>query len=108
MELPNPPATQPAKDASIGESIIAPHSAAAFATANDTKFDEMIKQYHLDPEGKTHATWDFLDFATTRTWEDLASLDELKVVGFAKEFDTWEDGFVKVFDEMRRSKIIPS
>jgi hypothetical protein len=107
MGLPQPPADEAPDGNKIGKEVVLLHSAAKFAQENQKAIEDWVQKYDLDSAAPDYATWDFLDFATGRTWSDLASLDEAKSVGWTEECDTWEAGFKAVFDEMRKDKVIP-
>ena len=107
MEPPGPPSDKVPAGAHFGSEVVSLHSVTESAKSNKQGIDEMYEQYGLDPAGKDHATWDFLDFTTCRTWADKASLEKLKGIGYDSNFDTWEDGFKAVFDGMRKDKVIP-
>jgi hypothetical protein len=104
--LTTPAAAAAPLNTEVGKDIVALHSAETFASTYDEAMDAMIENNGLDRASKDHVTWAFLDFATTRTWSDLGSLDEARRIGFSQNFDTWEDGFKAVFDAMRESKLI--
>jgi hypothetical protein len=107
VSLPNPPADEAPDANAIGKKVVLLHSSAEFAKQNKSAIESWVKKHDLDPSAAEYATWDFLDFATARTWSDLASLDEAKSVGWTEECDTWEQGFKAVFDAMCRDKMIP-
>lgn len=107
LNLANPPADEAPDANAIGKEVVLLHSSADFAKQNKSAIESWVKKHDLDPSAAEYATWDFLDFATARTWSDLASLDEAKSVGWTEECDTWEQGFKAVFDAMRRDKMIP-
>ncbi|KAJ9099717.1 hypothetical protein QFC20_005595 [Naganishia adeliensis] len=107
LNLPNPPADEAPDANAIGKEVVLLHSSADFGKQNKSAIESWVKKHDLDPSAAEYATWDFLDFATARTWSDLASLDEAKSVGWTEQCDTWEQGFKAVFDAMRRDKMIP-
>ncbi|KAI5454809.1 hypothetical protein NCC49_003691 [Naganishia albida] len=107
LSLSTPPADEAPDANAIGKQVVLLHSAAEFAKQNQSAIKSWVQKHDLDPSAAEYATWDFLDFATARTWSDLGALDEAKSVGWTEECDTWEDGFKAVFDAMRSDKMIP-
>ncbi|TIB98997.1 hypothetical protein E3Q17_02789 [Wallemia mellicola] len=81
------------------------HSVQKWAEENKDKFGGIIKKYNLDPQAYEHATWAFLDGATSRTWPDQGSLDAAREIGWNKSIDSYEDGYKAAFcDSCRRKK----
>ena len=107
MKLPSPPSDKVPAGAHVGSEVVTLHPVTELVKNNEQGIDQMYEQYSLDLAGKDHATWDFLEFTTCRTWADKASLEKLKGIGYDSNFDTWEDGFKAVFDGMRKDKVIP-
>lgn len=107
LSLPSPPADDPPDPSKIGKEVVLLHSSAGFAQRHSHDVEGYVRDNKLDPAAIKYATWDFLDFATSRTWSDLASLDAARSVGWTQDNDTWEEGFKPVFEAMRRDNIIP-
>ncbi|KAJ9104750.1 hypothetical protein QFC19_003891 [Naganishia cerealis] len=107
LSLDSPPAGDAPDPSKIGKEVVLLHSSAEFAQQNESAIDEYSKKHDLDPSASKYATWEFLDFATSRTWSDQGSLDAARSVGWTKDSDIWGQGFKPVFDAMREDKIIP-
>ena len=84
------------------------HSAAEWAASHEADFARLVKDQQLDPDAFKYATWDFLDFATARTWPDVATMDEARSIGWGTTVDTFEEGFKPVFEQLKAARIIPS
>ncbi|GAA5992475.1 hypothetical protein JCM10908_000836 [Rhodotorula pacifica] len=95
-------------DKKAGEDVVTPHSAADWAKSHESDFARLVKEHQLDPDSFKYATWDFLDFATARTWPDVATMDEARSIGWETRVDTFEEGFRPVFEKLREEKIIPA
>ncbi|GEM11724.1 NAD dependent oxidoreductase [Rhodotorula toruloides] len=108
VKLASPPADEPPSSANIGVDVVNLHSAAAWAKKHKSDLEKLVKEKNLDSDALKYATWDFLDFATSRTWKDRATLDEASLIGWTKSVDSFEDGFKPVFEELKRLKVIPA
>ncbi|GAA6013343.1 hypothetical protein JCM8202_003114 [Rhodotorula sphaerocarpa] len=93
---------------SPGVDVAIVNSAAEWASHHSDDFSKLVREKNLDPHAFDYATWDFLDFATARTWKDVATLDEAHSIGWDRKIDTFEDGFKPVFEKLKAAKIIPS
>ncbi|TKA55058.1 hypothetical protein B0A53_02533 [Rhodotorula sp. CCFEE 5036] len=91
-----------------GEDIALVHSAAEWAASHEADFARLVKAQQLDPDAFKYATWDFLDFATARTWPDVATMDEARSIGWDTTVDTFEEGFKPVFQQLKAARIISS
>lgn len=74
LDFDNPPASDRSKDqqVEIGESVITLPPAAEWFDQNKSD---------IDPKSYDHATWDSLDFGTSRTWRDEASMSSERQIG---------------------------
>ncbi|BGP13469.1 hypothetical protein JCM10213_001793 [Rhodosporidiobolus nylandii] len=107
LELASPPADDVPAGKTVGKDVVAVHPSAEWAAQQGSAFDSLVSTHGLSKDAYAYATWDFLDFATARTWPDIASLDAAREIGWAKEVDTFEQGFVAVFEELKKMKVIP-
>ncbi|BGP06289.1 hypothetical protein JCM10049v2_002110 [Rhodotorula toruloides] len=108
VKLASPPADDPPSSANIGSDVVNLHSVPQWAEKYKSDLEKLVKEKDLDPDALKYATWDFLDFATSRTWKDRATLDEARSIGWTKMVDSFEDGFKPVFEELKRLKVIPA
>ncbi|TIB95031.1 NAD(P)-binding protein [Wallemia mellicola] len=83
------------------------HSVQKWAEENKDKFGAIVKKYNLDPKAYEHATWPFLDGATSRTWPDKGNLDAARSIGWKKTIDSFEDGYKAAFDKLKQYNVIP-
>ncbi|KAK1924580.1 NAD(P)-binding protein [Papiliotrema laurentii] len=105
LEYDDPPkATQAISDPP--EQVIALHSVDQWAKDQGNKFPEIAKKLGIDSSVFDYATWDFVDFATSRTWKDVGSLERAKQAGWKNEVDVWE-GYKAVFDRLKELGVVP-
>ncbi|BGP46311.1 hypothetical protein JCM10450v2_002153 [Rhodotorula kratochvilovae] len=107
VPLASPPADLAPSDAVAGSSVAIVHPSTEWAFSHSKELQQWVKAHDLDPRALDYATWDFLDFATARTWADIATLDEARSIGWDKSVDTFEEGYRKVFDQLKKAKVIP-
>ena len=84
------------------------HSAAEWAASHEADFARLVEAQQFDPDAFKYATWDFLDFATARTWPDVVTMDEARSIGWDTTVDTFEEGFKPVFQQLKAARIISS
>lgn len=85
--------------------IVAPHSAAKWAEDNKDKLEDVAKKLNIDPKAFEYATWDFLDFTTSRTWKDQASIKRLRDFQWVEDVPVWE-GYKATFDDLKNFGVI--
>jgi hypothetical protein len=107
VSLASPPADEPGKPFRERTDMVTMHSTAEWAKQNQSKFPEIANKLGLDPKVFEYATWDFIDFALSRTWPDIGSLDRARRVGWDRTVDSFEEGYKPVFDELKKLGIIP-
>ncbi|GAA6034193.1 hypothetical protein JCM8097_003773 [Rhodosporidiobolus ruineniae] len=108
VSLPSPPADSAPSNKKIGSDIVLLHPSESWAASHASTFSALTEKHDLNPDAfSKFATWSFLDFATGRTWADVASMDAAREIGWTEEVDTFES-FVKVFEQLKKLKIIPA
>jgi hypothetical protein len=85
--------------------IISSHSAAKWAEDNKDKLGDVAKKLGIDKKVFDYATWDFLDFATSRTWKDQASIKRLRDFQWMEDVPVWE-GYKTTFDDLKKYGVI--
>lgn len=85
--------------------VIADHSAAKWAEENRDKFGDVAQKLNIDSKAFEYATWDFLDFATARTWRDEASIKRLRDFQWVEDVPVWE-GYKATFDDLKKFGVI--
>ncbi|GAA5874724.1 hypothetical protein JCM8547_005194 [Rhodosporidiobolus lusitaniae] len=108
VPLPSPLADDLPSDKTAGEDVAMVHSASEWASQHSSDFDFLVQSHGLQEDSFKYATWDFLDFTTSRTWEDRGSLDEARSIGWTKDVDSFEEGFKLVFEQLKKLKVIPA
>lgn len=86
--------------------VVSSQSAAEWFAGIEAKLPEICDKSGIDRKSFDYATWDFLDFATSRTWKDVASKEKLAQTGFHEDLEVWT-GWKHVLDELQKMDIIP-
>ena len=107
LPLASPPADDPPNTSKKGSDLITMHSVAQWAESNKSKLTNIARDLQMDSEVFQYATWDFIDFATSRTWNDVATMDEAQSIGWKGTVHTWEDGYRSVYEDLKDLGIIP-
>ncbi|GAA6012380.1 hypothetical protein JCM10207_007067 [Rhodosporidiobolus poonsookiae] len=108
VPIASPPAGPLPADKTAGRDFVLLHSVKDWAVQHAADFDKIVQQHGLDKAAYSQATMDFLEFATARTWADVASLDAAREIGWDKSIVSFEVGFKGVFEQLKKLKIIPA
>jgi hypothetical protein len=107
VPLAKPAADEPTRPLRPHGEIYAAHSVSAWAKATAPQFPEIARKLGLDPKVFDYATWDFMDFALTRTWPDIGSLEAARSIGWSRSINSFGDGYRVVFGELKEEGVIP-
>lgn len=105
IPLADPPADPAPSDCKEGYDVVTLHSVAKWAETTD--FDAIARQVQIDPKSFQYATWAFLDFITGTTWPHYASMDKARALGWDVQFDSWNEGWLPAFEQLKDEGIIP-
>lgn len=70
-------------------------------------WEDMRKKYALDPSYKEVSSWAFGDFVFSWDYDFLADGSKARRLGFGEYVDT-EQMFYRIFDELKKQKVIPA